>query len=61
MLYEENPKFLAEVMSELVGEDLGERIGVSFRHQEHKGSSVPDGLILQSAFTRDKELGLVPE
>jgi hypothetical protein len=51
MLYEENPKFLAEVMSELVGEELGERIGVNFRQQEHKGLSVPDGLILQTAFT----------
>jgi hypothetical protein len=51
MLYEENPKFLAEVMSELVGEELGDRIGVNFHQQRHKGSSVPDGLILQSAFT----------
>ena len=51
MLYEENPKFLAEVMSTLVGEDLGERIGVNFRQQERKNSSVPDGLILQPAFT----------
>jgi hypothetical protein len=51
MLYEENPKFLAEVMNTLVGEDLGERIGVSFRQQERKGSSIPDGLILQPAFT----------
>lgn len=51
MLYEENPKYLAEVMSSLVGEDLGERIGVSFRQQEKKHSSIPDGLILQPAFT----------
>lgn len=51
MLYEENPKFLAEVMNELVGEDFGKEIGVNFSQQEHKGSSVPDGLILQSAFT----------
>lgn len=51
MLYEENPKFLAEVMSTLVGEDVGERIGVKFRQQEHKNSSTPDGLILQPAFT----------
>ena len=29
MLYEENPKFLAEVMSTLIGEELGERIGVN--------------------------------
>ena len=51
MLYEENPKFLAEVMSTLVGEDLGGRIGVNFRQQERKDLSVPDGLILQPAFT----------
>jgi len=51
MLYEENPKFLAEVMSTLVGEDLGERIGVRFQQQEHKDTSIPDGLILQPAFT----------
>jgi len=51
MLYEENPKFLAEVMGELVDEDLSERIGVNFDQQIRKGSSVPDGLICQSAFT----------
>jgi hypothetical protein len=51
MLYEENPKFLAEVMSTLVGEELGDQIGVSFRQQAHKESCVPDGLILQPAFT----------
>jgi hypothetical protein len=51
MLYEENPKFLAEVMSAFVGEDLSEHIGVKFRQQERKDSSVPDGLILQPAFT----------
>ena len=51
MLYEENPKFLAEVMTTLVGEELGEQIGVRFHQQVHKGSSTPDGLILQPAFT----------
>jgi hypothetical protein len=51
MVYEENPKFLAEVLSTLVGEELGERIGVKFRQQERKASSIPDGLILQPAFT----------
>lgn len=51
MVYEENPKFLAEVLTTLVGEELGERIGVKFRQQEKKASSVPDGLILQPAFT----------
>jgi hypothetical protein len=50
MLYEENPKFLAEVMTTLVGEELGEQIGVRFRQQIHKTSSTPDGLIVQPAF-----------
>jgi hypothetical protein len=51
MLYEENPKFLAEVLSTLVGEDLGQRIGVEFRQQDKQTSSTPDGVILQPAFT----------
>src|SRR5438445_13629913 len=51
MVYEENPKFLAEVLGTLVGEDLGERIGVKFRQQERKSASTPDGLIVQPAFT----------
>jgi hypothetical protein len=51
MLYEENPKFLAEVLSTLVGEDLGQRIGVEFRQQEKQRGSTPDGLIVQQAFT----------
>jgi hypothetical protein len=51
MLYEENPKFLAEVMSTLAGEDLGRRIGVSFAQQEPRGPVIPDGLIRQPAFT----------
>ena len=51
MLYEENPKFLAEVLTTLVGEELGERSGVKFRQQEKKTASIPDGLILQPAFT----------
>jgi hypothetical protein len=51
MLYEENPKFLAEVMTTLVGEELGDQIGVRFRQQVRKGSAIPDGLILQPAFT----------
>ncbi len=51
MLYEENPKFLREVMSSLVSVSLGEQIGVEFRQQENRESSVPDGRIFQSAFT----------
>ena len=62
MLYEENPKFLAEVMSTLVGEDLGERIGVKFRQQERKDSAVPDRAHLSACvhhLHRNKKLGLV--
>ncbi len=51
MLYEENPKFLAEVMTSLFGEELGDQIGVRFRQQVRKASAIPDGLVLQSAFT----------
>jgi hypothetical protein len=50
-LYENNPKYLAEVLSALLGENLGDLVGVTFRQQERKKSSVPDGLISQRAFT----------
>src|SRR5260370_33001296 len=42
MLYEENPKFLAQVLSTLVGDDLGDRISVKFRQQARKVASTPD-------------------
>ena len=51
MLYEENPKFLGQVLATLAGEDAGDQVGVQFRQQERKGTSVPDGLIFQPAFT----------
>lgn len=51
MLYEENPKYLGEVLASLVGEDLSSHVGVSFRQQERRESSVPDGLIVQQPFT----------
>jgi hypothetical protein len=51
MLYEENPKYLGEVLSALVSEDIADKIGVTFRQQEKKPSSTPDGLILQPAVT----------
>lgn len=51
MLYEENPKFLGEVLSNLVDEDLADVVGVQFRQQTRKKGSVPDGLILQRPFT----------
>lgn len=51
MLYEENPKYLGEVLSSLVGEDVSGKIGVDFRQQERKVASIPDGLIIQSPIT----------
>lgn len=50
MLYEENPKFLGEVLSNLIDEELAEVVGVRFRQQVWKKGSVPDGLILQKPF-----------
>ncbi len=50
MLYEENPKFLGEVLSNLIDEELADDVGVQFRQQTRKKGSVPDGLILQRAF-----------
>lgn len=48
MLYEENPKYLGEVLGGLIGEDISDKIGVTFRQQERRGASVPDGLIIQA-------------
>lgn len=48
MLYEENPKYLSEVLSTLVGEEVGGQVGVRFQQQRKQEESVPDGLILQS-------------
>lgn len=47
MLYEENPKYLGEVLAALVGEDISSHIGVSFRQQERLHSGIPDGIIVQ--------------
>jgi hypothetical protein len=51
LLYEENPKFLGEVLAGLVGEDLADVVGVQFHQQARKKTSVPDGVIVQQAFT----------
>lgn len=51
MIYEENPKYLAEVLSGLLEEDMAGRIGVSFSQQQRESSSVPDGVIFQEAIT----------
>jgi hypothetical protein len=51
LLYEENPKFLGEVLAGIVGEDLADVVGVQFRQQVRKKNSVPDGVVSQRAFT----------
>jgi hypothetical protein len=51
MIYEENPKFLSEILSGLIGYDMSDDVGVKFRQQERRINSVPDGLISQKAFT----------
>jgi hypothetical protein len=49
MLYEENPKFLGETLTQLVGDVLSALVGVSFQQQVRKASGIPDGLIVQEA------------
>lgn len=51
MVYEENPKFLADVISALVNEEVADQVGVRFSQQERRGASVPDGLIVQRSFS----------
>jgi hypothetical protein len=51
MLYEENPKFLSEVISSLIDESTGNSVGVKFFQQQKREGSVPDGLIFQKSFT----------
>ena len=51
LLYEENPRYLSEVLSNFLPEDISSAIGVSFSQQVKKISSVPDGIISQRAFS----------
>ena len=51
LLYEENPRYLSEVLGNFLPEDISSAIGVSFNQQVKKVSSVPDGIISQKAFT----------
>lgn len=51
MLYEENPKFLDEALDAFTGGRTGGQIGVQFRQQVRRTSSIPDGVILQPPFT----------
>ncbi|NES07347.1 MAG: hypothetical protein F6K22_33860 [Okeania sp. SIO2F4] len=51
MLYEENPKFLSEVLSKLLGEGLSGIVGVKFTQQVGKKQRIPDGEITQEPFS----------
>ena len=51
MLYEENPKFLSEVFSSLLGENFSGTIGVQFIQQRRSKNSMPDGEIFQDLFS----------
>lgn len=51
MIYDESPRFLGEVLGDLVGTDMSDRVGVTFRQQEKRIVSVPDGLIMQAPVT----------
>jgi hypothetical protein len=51
MLYEENPKFLSDVLSVLLGENFSGTVGVQFAQQRRVKDSVPDGEITQKSFS----------
>jgi hypothetical protein len=51
MLYEENPNFLSEVLSILLGEEVSGSVGVQFTQQKLGDDSVPDGEIFQQSFS----------
>ena len=50
LLYEENPRFLGEVLASIAGEEVGAAVGVQFRQQSRKKTSIPDGIIVQQPF-----------
>ena len=53
MLYEENPKFLSESLSLLLGDSFAGSVGVQFVQQRKLRlvNSIPDGEITQEAFS----------
>lgn len=50
-IYEENPILLSNILSELLGEEFSDLIGVQFSQQERIENSVLDGVIRQKAFS----------
>ncbi|BAU15161.1 hypothetical protein LEP3755_57180 [Leptolyngbya sp. NIES-3755] len=51
MLYEENPKFLSEVLSYLLDEEFSGIVGVKFFQQKRVKGCIPDGEIAQEPFS----------
>ncbi|MFD1874338.1 hypothetical protein [Hymenobacter bucti] len=51
MLYQENPKLLAETLATLLPGQADLQVGVQFRQQVLKGNAMPDGIISQPAFS----------
>lgn len=47
LLYEENPKYLQQVVSTLVNEEISDHLGVKFLQQQKKDKGIIDGLIIQ--------------
>ena len=51
MLYEDSPRYLNELFSQLFPDEVGNVIGVSFNQQLKAGSGIPDGIITQKALS----------
>lgn len=50
-IYEENPRFLDEVLDGITGGEGDSIIGVQFRQQQKYSGTIPDGVIKQQPFT----------
>lgn len=50
MLYEENPKYLSDILTSILGEGAPLFVGVRFLQQQKGESGVPDGTIVQKPF-----------
>ena len=51
MIYEENPKFLSDALSWLLGDNFSGTVGVQFAQQKPGKGGVPDGEITQEPFS----------
>ena len=51
MLYQESPAYLDEALAELTGGQTEGEVGVQFRQQDRRETSVPDAVVFQRPFT----------